>query len=49
MKIEDPSKNQKVPLHEKGSKEAKEQQAQALDEDQILQSIDNLDMLLANV
>lgn len=52
MKIEDGSnKNQKVPLHKKAAPSSSKDQdpLAALDEDQIMESIDNLDMLLANM
>ena len=52
MKVEpgtkNDQKNQKVPLHVKKDAAKDAPTAQA-DEDQIMQSIDNLDMLLANI
>lgn len=41
--------NQKVPLHKKSSSQNDQDPIAALDEDQLMESIDNLDMLLANV
>ena len=39
----------RVPLHKKAASQAKDADPSTLDEDQIMQSIDNLDMLLANI
>ena len=50
LKIDEASKNQKVPLHKKqNSGKNVEQELANIDEDHLMQSIDNLDMLLANV
>ena len=49
MKVDDGNKNKKQHLlHQKKAVEPKPN-IEALDEDQIMQSIDNLDMLLANI
>lgn len=48
MKLEDGKNNNgRVPLHKKATSQPKE--TDPIDEDKIMESIDNLDMLLANM
>lgn len=50
MKIDDGKNNGgRVPLHKKAASQPKETDPAMMDEDKIMESIDNLDMLLANM